>query len=84
MTIYAEGPTIRADYFDPKHVVHYSSAVVNSGRSVIFSSTAPPGAPSFRLSYILTAPDTLAVSFAIALPGGRLHEIATGTLRKDQ
>ena len=70
MTIYTEGDAIHADYFDPAHVIHYTQAAVRPGRSVVFSTVAAPGVPVFRLTYKLTAPDTLAINFAMAPPPG--------------
>jgi len=85
MTIYAEDGTIRADYFDPDHVIHYITATVMPGRSVVFATASAPGAPSFRLSYTRRTPATLAISFAMAPPpGNSFHDIATGTMTKDR
>lgn len=83
MMIYPEGETLRADYIDGGHVIHYTSAVVVPGKSVTFSTTAQPGVPAFRLSHTLASPATLAVSFSMAAPGTiEFHPIATGTLTK--
>ena len=85
MTIYPDGGAIHADYFDPAHVIHYTSAAVQPGHSVVFSTALVPGAPAFRLSYTLTAPGTLAVAFAMAPPpGNNFHEIASGIVTKDR
>lgn len=84
MMIYPEAGTLRADYSDGLHVIHYTSAVVVSGKSVTFYSANQAGAPTFRLSYALTKLDTLSVAFAMAPPGSNsFHPIATGTLTKD-
>ncbi len=81
MLIYAEGSAIHADYTDGTHVIHYRTARVTPGRSVAFSSEAGPGRPTFLLTYDMTAPDALTVSFAVAPPGSTAyHPIATGTL----
>lgn len=83
MMIYPQGDTLRADYVDGGHVIHYTSAVVVAGKSVTFASEARPGVPAFRLSYTLATPATLAVSFSMAPPGTtEFHPIATGTLTK--
>lgn len=84
MTIYGAGGAIHADYFDGTHIIHYISAKVSPGRSVVFDTNAEPGAPSFRLSYTRDQ-NRLAVSFAMAPPGQTaFHPIADGTLtRKD-
>jgi hypothetical protein len=83
MLIYPDADGIAADYSDGDHVIHYRSATVEAGRKVIFTSTAPPGAPSFRLSYELTAPKVLTLTFGMIPPGGAdFRPIASGTLRK--
>ena len=83
MMIYQEGGVVHADYSDGTHVIHYTSASVEPGRSVTFASAPAAGAPAFRLSYVLSAPGTLAVSFGLLPPGGApFQPIASGTLRK--
>jgi len=85
MLIYPEDGTIHADYSDGQHVIHYTNATVVSGKSVTFSSAAQPGAPTFKLSYELQAPDTLRVTFGMTLPGQTvIQPIATGTLKRQQ
>ena len=80
MLIYADGAAIRADYADGTHVIHYAGASVTAGHAVTFATAAGAG-PGFRLTYTLTAPTTLAVSFAMVPPGGGApRPIATGTL----
>jgi hypothetical protein len=84
MLIYPEGGTLHADYSDGEgHVIHYVSAAVTPGRSVVFTGQAQPGAPSFRLAYELTAKGDLAVDFGMVPPGGGgVHTIAAGVLKK--
>jgi hypothetical protein len=83
MMIYPEDGTLRADYLDGDHVIHYVSAVIAPGRSVTFSSATQPGEPVFRLVYALENPTRLTVSFSMAPPGGaEFHSIATGALTK--
>lgn len=83
MMIYPENGSIHADYSDGKHVIHYDSATVVAGRSVAFMSTHQQGAPVFKLSYELTQPETLAVTFAMAPPGqSEFKPIASGTARR--
>jgi hypothetical protein len=83
MLIYPEGGTLHADYSDGDHIIHYTSAVVVAGKSVSFTSSSPPGAPTFRLTYELTSPDTLTVRFETEPPGQTAFQpIASGTLRK--
>jgi hypothetical protein len=83
MMIYPEGDTIRADYSDGTHVIHYIKADVVAGHSVTLVSDARPNAPTFRLSYELSNPTTLAVKFEMAPPGSAtFHPIATGSLTR--
>ena len=82
MLVYSEGGTLHADYADGQHVIHYTSASIEPGRSVVFATDARPDAPRFRLGYRLQSPGLLGVSFAMAPPGGEFQSIATGTLRK--
>ncbi len=83
MMIYPEDGALRADYSDGSHVIHYGAAVVTAGRSVVFTSRPKPGAPTFKLSYELTSPGVLAVSFSMAPPGSKeFHPVASGVLTK--
>jgi hypothetical protein len=83
MMIYPEGGTIRADYSDGTHVIHYVKADVIAGHSVTFVSASRPDAPTFRLRYELSNPATLAVTFEMAPPGSTaFHQIASGTLTR--
>jgi hypothetical protein len=83
MMIYSEDGGLRADYSDGSHVIHYTRADVAPGKSVTFSSAEQPGAPVFRLTYTLAAPETLAVSFGMSPPGSpTFSPIAAGTLHK--
>ena len=83
MMIYSEGGTLHGDYSDGTHVVHYDRADIEPGKSVAFSSAKQPGAPVFKLTYTLTKPDVLSVSFGMIPPGATtLNPIAIGTLHK--
>ena len=83
MLVYAEGGMLHAEYSDGTHIIHYTQADVEPGKSVSFTSAKQPGAPVFNLAYTLKAPDTLAVSFGMAPPGSdKFNPIATGTLHK--
>jgi len=82
MIIYPEAGTLHAEYSDGAHVIHYVSAEIQPGRSVVFTSAVQPGAPVFRLAYELTAPDALIVTFGMIPPGGDFRPIAVGTLRR--
>ncbi len=83
MMIYQEGGTLRGDYADGTHVIHYVSAVVAPGRSVTFTSAGSAMTPSFKLAYTLGSPTTLDVSFSMAPPGATVFRaIATGRLTR--
>ncbi len=85
MMIYPEAGTLRADYSDGTHIIHYTQADVAPGKSISFSSARQPGAPVFRLTYALTAPDTLSVTFGMTAPGATsFTPIATGVLHRDR
>jgi len=83
MMIYPEGGTLHADYSDGQHIIHYSKAKIVPGRSVVFTSSGSPGAPRFRLSYELAAPEVIAIDFAMAPPGqDAFQAIATGHMHR--
>ena len=83
MMIYPENGALHADYSDGAHVIHYTSAEVQEGRSVTFSSPPQAGAPAYRLTYERSDPDTLKVSFSMAPPGTKVFRpIATGALSR--
>jgi hypothetical protein len=82
MTIYNEHGSIHADYFDGSHIIHYVSASIIPGRSVIFTTAFVPGAPAFRLIYEVSG-RSLSVDFAMAPPGQtNFRPIAAGTLQR--
>ena len=81
MMIYPESGTLHADYADGTHVIHYTSARIVPGKSVVFSSAPSAGAPVFQLAYTLAAPNKLDVAFGMAPPGqAGFRPIATGSL----
>lgn len=84
MTVYEEGGAVKADYVDGEgHVIHYGPAVAVDGKSVEFTSIAPPGAPVFRLRYEASGADGLKVWFGIRAPGkADFAPIATGELHR--
>lgn len=83
MLIYPDDGSLKADYSDGVHVIHYTRATVTAGRAVRFESETRPGAPTYRLSYDLVSPDALKVDFTMAAPGGvDFRPVATGTLRR--
>jgi hypothetical protein len=84
MLVYVEGGALKADYVDGEgHAIHYAKADIVPGKSLTLTG-APLGGPTFRLTYELGAPGTLAVSFGMVPPDGKgaFHPIASGTLKK--
>jgi hypothetical protein len=82
MLIYADGPSLHAEYADGQHIIHYTSAEIVTGKSVTFSTTQGAG-PVFRLTYEATAPDALKITFGMVPPGQTaFHLIATGTVHR--
>ena len=80
MVIYAEGGTLRADYWDGEgHVIHY--AVETGPDSAVFTSPAGQG-PRFRLSYRRNADATLGLTFEIAAPGKDFSTYLSATLKR--
>ena len=68
MVIYAQGDSLRADYFDSEgHVIRYRVRAPEAGRAV-FLSEAMAGQPQFRLSYVLEPSGALKGSFEMAPP----------------
>ena len=68
MVIFAEGPALRADYYDSEgHVIRYAIETPSAGAAV-FTSEPTAGAPRYRLSYALKG-DVLEGTFEIAPPG---------------
>jgi len=72
MIIYTDKPgdPSRAIYMDNEdHTIHYTITFLEDPKTVVFTSTATPGMPTFRLSYFQLDPSTLNVKFEIAPPG---------------
>ena len=72
MVVYpaSDGAPYRAMYFDNEgHVIAYAAAVQDDGRTVVLTSDAAPGAPRFRLTYLLPAEGPATVRFEMAPPG---------------
>ncbi len=83
MLIYPEGGEVKADYSDGAHVIHYVSARVTPGRSVVFNSAPQPGVPTFRLTYEAAPGDRLAVRFEMAAPGATTFKpVAEGEMTR--
>lgn len=72
MIVYADPATNgpRAFYTDSEgHVINYLLSVSEDGKSVAFMSDPQDTGPRYRLTYVLTGPDALALTFEVADPG---------------
>jgi len=72
MIVYKDSPgkELRAIYFDNEgHVIHYTVAVLEGGKTIQFLSEISPSRPGYRLTYTLTNRDSLTLTFEIAPPG---------------
>jgi hypothetical protein len=82
LLIYPENGTLRGDYLDGVHVIHYTHAAMMPGKSVTLSSS-PSDGPVFQLTYKLQASDALEVTFGMIPPGqSTFQPIASGRLHK--
>ena len=82
MPIYAEGGTLRGDYFDGAHVIHYTHALVQPGASVQFL-TDPDAKPVYRLTYSKVSDNVVAILFEVAAPGSSdFHVIADARVQR--
>lgn len=80
MVVYAEGGTLKADYWDNEgHVIHYS--VEAGSGSAVFTSLPGPG-PRFRLSYRRQDASTVGLSFEIAMPGKDFAPYIQATVKR--
>lgn len=71
MIVYADPQTgrARAFYTDSEgHVINYAVGVSGGGQSVTFLSDPHDPGPRYRLSYVLTGPGALALTFETAAP----------------
>lgn len=70
-----------ADYWDNEgHVIRYT--VTADGKSAVFLSEGDAAGPRYRLTYILTAADTVSIKFEIAPPGKPFQKYLEGNARR--
>ena len=77
----------RAFYTDTEgHVIQYTASLSNNGNTLTFLSDILPAAPRFRLTYIRTKPDEMALTFEIAPPGkpDEFRKVIDATVRKSR
>jgi len=62
---------LRAFYTDNEgNVIHYTVTTASDGKGAVFLGDAEPGAPRYRLTYALTQPDHMTITFEMA-PSGK-------------
>ena len=77
MVIHAD----EADYWDNEgHVIHYKIAA--DGKSAVFVSPEDAAGPRYRLTYVLTAANTVSIKFEIAPPGKPFQTYLEGKARR--
>ncbi len=84
MVLYKDPAGLRAIYFDGEgHVIRYTLTAPAAAGSAQFLSDPGPG-PRFRLTYKMTAADTLAITFEMAPPDkpDAFTPIVTGTVHR--
>jgi len=71
MVIYADGGSLKADYFDNEgHVIHYD-VQSRRDREVVFHCAPTAKDPGYRLSYVLMPEGLLKGQFEVSPPGDR-------------
>jgi hypothetical protein len=76
-------PQFQAIYFDNEdHIIHYSLTFPAGQTGVVFESEASEMSPRARLTYEMTAEDTVGTEFSVAAPGGELLSHVKGILKK--
>lgn len=81
MFVYSEGGRHRATFLDPEgHAIHY--AITAAPHGAVFESDAVTGAPRYKLTYEEKEPGLVAVTFAIAPPGGEYKTYVSGVVKK--
>ena len=78
-------PETRAFYTDSEgHVVYYTANFSNGGDTLTFLSDVLPATPRFRLTYVRTKTDHMALTFEVAPPDqpDKFHKLIDATVRK--
>jgi hypothetical protein len=76
---------LRAFYTDNEgNVIDYTVTASSDGRGAMFLGDAEPGAPRYRLSYTLTQPDHMTITFEMAPPGkpDQFQKFIEGKIRR--
>ena len=87
MIVFADPATkqTRAFYTDSEgHVIYYTANFSNGGDTLTFLSDALPTSPRFRLTYLRTKTDRMALTFEVAPPDqpDKFHKLIDATVRK--
>lgn len=84
MIVFTEDGRLRAEYWDNEgHVIRYD-VQAPARDTVVFLSDARPRAPRFRLTYVMSEPAKLALTFEIAPPGtAEFRPYISARLRKE-
>jgi len=76
---------LRAFYTDNEgNVIHYTVTASSDANGAVFLGDAEPGAPRYRLSYKLTQPDHIVITFEMAPPGkpDQFQKFIEGKMRR--
>lgn len=87
MVVYFDSATrqTRAFYYDTEgHAIQYTAAFSADDKTLTFLGDKQDGMPRFRLKYIRTTADQMALTLEVAQPSapGDFHKIVEGELRK--
>jgi hypothetical protein len=87
MIVFADPATkhTRAFYTDSEgHVIYYTANFSTGGDTLTFLSDVLPATPRFRLTYLRTKSDHMALTFEVAPPDqpDKFHKLIDATVRK--
>ena len=87
MIVFADPATkhTRAFYTDSEgHVIYYTANFSTGGDTLTFLSDVLPATPRFRLTYVRTKTDHMALTFEVAPPDqpDKFHKLIDATVRK--
>ncbi|HSB10243.1 MAG TPA: hypothetical protein VLM38_12220 [Blastocatellia bacterium] len=87
MVVYADAAAkrLRAFYTDSEgNVINYTISLSSDSKSVVFLTDANTSGPRFRLTYVVTQPDKMALTFEMASPDkpSEFRKFIDGAVRK--
>lgn len=71
MIVYADAAAkkLRGFYTDSEgNTINYTISLLNDGKTIVFLSDPSGSAPRFRLTYVMTQPDKMSLTFEMASP----------------